>query len=243
MTTQLPPQYKWLNYGQFQQLPAQREYYNSIYHNNVTAIKSLGRDPFDLAVDLAAGCGTSTHPLRQVAKSVIGVDSSKHLIKVANAQNTEPNVRFVCKRAENFRSRKKIDLISASWLLNHLHSESDLKGMIEKIHSLLTTDGCVSFVVPSAAFFSPQVQRVARDLYNFEVAPLADNGNSIVGIFSYENEWIKTTAWQPLHLMRICSPWFDLSEWDVKGTLVRDNLLPRLVFEPPYTVLYGRKKE
>lgn len=242
MTIQTSDQAKWMSYDQFQQKPELLEYYHSINHNNVAAIKSLGMDPFGLALDLAAGCGTSTYPLLQVAKAVIGVDASRYLIKKARENNTEPKVRFVCKRAQDFCPNKQVDLVCASWLLNYFHSESSLKAIIEKIHSFLRPDGCVSLVVPSTAFFSPQVQRIARESYDFEVAPLADNGTSTMGIFSYANEWIKTTVWQPLHLMRICSPWFELREWDVKGTLVRDNLLPDLSCEPPYTVLYGKKK-
>jgi SAM-dependent methyltransferase len=242
MTTQTTRHDKWQDYDRFQQKPALLEYYHSINFNNVAAIQSLGRPPFQRAVDLAAGCGTSTHPLRQVARSVIGVDASRQLIRIARGQNTDPHVRFLCKRAEDYQPREPVELVCASWLLNYFHAETELVSFVERIHSMLTADGCVSFVVPSAAFFSPQVQRVARELYDFEVAPLSDNGSSTVGIFSYANEWIKTTVWQPLHLMRICRPWLDLREWDVKGTLVRENLLPRLDFEPPYTVLYGTKR-
>ena len=232
----------WTAYDQFQQRPRLQEYYHSINYNNVAAIQSLGISRFTTAVDLAAGCGTSTYPLLQVADSVIGVDSSSHLIALANQNNTDPRVRFICERAEEFRLEHPAGVVSASWLLNYFHSESSLQSILQTIHSLLTPDGCVSFVVPSAAFFSPQVQRLARDAYDFEVAALSDNGHSTVGIFSYGNEWIRTTVWQPLHLMRLCRPWFDLREWDVKGTLVRDNLLPDFYCEPPYTVLYGKKK-
>lgn len=242
MTIQMTEATQWLEYDRFQQKPLLLEYYQSINHNNVAAITSLGETPYDLAIDLAAGCGTSTYPLLQIAKSVIGVDASKHLIGIAEKQNVEPNVKFICERAEDFHLEVKADVVSASWLLNYFPSETALKGIFERMHSLLTADGCVSFVVPSAAFFSPQIQRFAREFYEFEVAPLAENGSSTVGIFSYAGEWIRTTVWQPLHLMRICSPWFELREWDVKGTLVRDNLLPQLNCEPPYTVLFGRKK-
>lgn len=233
---------QWADYDRFQLKPALYEYYRSINHNNMAAIKSLGMGKFDLALDLAAGCGTSTLPLLEVAKAVIGVDSSSQLIEIARNRNTSPNITFICEQVEKFCPQEPVDLVCASWLLNYFHSEADLRAIIEKIYSILKPDGCFSMVVPSAAFFSSQVQRIARELYEFEVAQLADNGSSSIGIFSYANEWIKTTVWQPLHLMRFCGPWFELREWDVKGTLVRDNLLPSLNVEPPYTVLYGKKR-
>lgn len=234
---------QWSGYDRFQKRPAPQEYYSSIIHNLVAAIKSLRTEKFTVAIDLASGCGTSTYPLLQVAKSVIGVDASPSLVKVAKENNTHPNVQFVCERVEDYVPQERADLVTAAWLVNYSHKASDLAALIQRIHSILYPGGCVCLVVPSASFFSPQVQQVAREAYDFEVAALSVNRNSTVGIFSFANEWIKTTVWQPLHIMRVSRPWFDLHEWDVKGTLVRDNLLPELDFEPPYTVLYGRRKE
>jgi len=197
-----------------------------------------------LSLDIACGFGESTRLISRFSESVIGIDSSTEMIRVANEQKLGEKFCFICSRFEDFESeQQQFDLISATWFLNHIHDESELEIVFSKISHLLRPGGHVSFVVPSAAFCSRGTQLLARDQFDWHQGWTEEQTRFTKGVFSYGESWIPTTIWQPLYLMRLLSRWFDIRCWDVKSTIVSECRLDFWETEPPFEVIHGTKRE
>ncbi len=56
--------------------------------------------PVSSALDVACGTGVSTLPLKLYAKSIIGVDASKHMLQQANRENRDKQIEYKLAAAE-----------------------------------------------------------------------------------------------------------------------------------------------
>ncbi len=234
----------WSNYDTFKSdKEIVMRYYAAVHRCVVLALCLLLKRKVPRALDIACGHGDSTKVLTGFAESIVGVDSSEGLIALAREREFDADVQFVCSTFERFEhTGSGFDLISGSWFLNHVHSENELAATAQRIQAMLNPGGSVLFVVPSDAFTSNRTQKLAR-VIDWVQAWTNEDVAWTEGIFRFGDEWIPTTVWQPLFLMQQLRPYFDLETWDIKGTLVRENLLPELHSEPPFEVIYGRLKE
>ena len=221
------------------------EYYEAVHYCHERALHKLPLASGSKGLDIACGHGESTRLLTKFADSVIGVDSSTELIRLAREQEYPKQTEFICSTFQDYKyGDEKFDLVSGSWFLNHIHNEPDLKTTISKIKSLLKPGGCISFVVPGDSFTSRRVQQLALEEYQWEQAWIEEQPKSTHGVFRYNEEsWIRTTIWQPMYLIRLFNKWFNLHTWDVKSTLVREKRLPELNMEPPFEIIYGQLRE
>ncbi|GAA4458230.1 class I SAM-dependent methyltransferase [Novipirellula rosea] len=236
--------YRWTNYDQYKSaVTCVREYYDAVHRCHELALQQLVPQKCELALDIACGHGESTQILKPFANSIVGVDSSEDLIDIANSQNEDPAVRYVCSTFADFDAAdESIDLISAAWYWNHVHTAEDLEAAAVKIASLLRPGGSVAFVIPGDSFTSRRIQSIAREDFQWRQAWTHEEREWTEGLFSYDDTWIQTKIWQPFFLMKFFREWFDLSTWDVKGTLVREDRLSGLVAEPPFEILYGKRR-
>ena len=233
--------YQWTNYDRYKsEVNLVRDYYDAVHRCHHLALQRTIPEKCGRALDVACGHGESTHILRDFASSIVGVDSSAELIDIACSQNDHDKTSFVCDSFNDYEPEgPSFDLISAAWYWNHVHCREDIILAAKKMRSLLSTGGRVAFVVPGDSFTSRRIQQIARTDFQWRQAWTHEEPESTEGVFSYDSTWIQTKIWQPFYLMRLLSDWFDLSAWDVKGTLIREKRLLGLVAEPPFEVLYG----
>ncbi|MCA9218331.1 MAG: class I SAM-dependent methyltransferase, partial [Planctomycetales bacterium] len=235
---------QWQNYDRFKNScdPVQ-EHYDGVRHCHSSSLSTWLDKRCMLSLDIACGYGESTRTLKRFSETVVGVDSSAEMIRIANEQGLGEHFQFVCSAFEEYDPGDlRFDHISATWYLNHIHDELSLVNIFKKIDSMLAPGGSVSFVVPSDSFTSRPIQQLARELMNWQQAWTEERSNWTKGVFSYGEEWIPTTIWQPLHLMRLLDRWFDMRTWDVKGTIVREHRMNFLDTEPPFEILFGTQR-
>ncbi len=231
---------QWQHYDQFKvSNNTVLQYYQAVQTCHSKALGDLVPTKLDTALDIASGHGETSKLLLNFAERVIGVDSSEDLIAKAKAIEN-PNLDFVCSTFEQYQPSAKFDLISATWFLNHVHSEQDLEATIGKIKSMLNPGGYISFVTPSSSFTSASTQKIALDLFQWRQAWFEEGDGFTRGVLSYFGQWIPTTIWQPVLLMRMLDKHFEVRTWDVKRTQVENQLLSEFNIEPPFEVIYGK---
>lgn len=235
----------WEGYGDYQNHSQNvREYYNSISHCLSLALHDALSTRCQLALDIACGSGTSTRIVSRFSDRVIGVDSSPELIQQAKSADLGRRFEFVLSRIEDFQCEYgTFDLVSASWYMNYLHSEEELIAFVDRVVSLLKPAGHVAFVVPGASYASDEIQTIAREEFGWQQATVEIQPDYTRVVFCYGGEWIKTTIWQPLKLMRLLDNHFHIGAWDVKATLAYEQRLKMLNTEPPFEVIYGTLRQ
>lgn len=242
MNSMKTDQAQWNGYDTFKASESRvEEYYDAVHRCQDLALKQLlhcGNE--SLAIDVACGYGDSTRRLKPYAASIVGVDSSKHLIDQARERSgDDPTMSFECCTFDELQaSPQSFGLLNASWFLNHLHCESSLLAAAVKIAQIVKPGGAVCLITPGASFTSVRTQSMALRL-GWEQAWFDFRAEFTRGVFRYDQEWIRTTIWQPMTIMRLFRPWMDLRCWDVKSTLISEDRLPWLKSEPPFEVLYG----
>ena len=230
---------QWHNYDQLKTSNYMvSEYYRAVQTCQGAALANLVPSKVDQALDIACGHGETSKLLLNFAEQVVGVDSSDDLVTKAKMIPT-PNLEFVCSTFEEYQPSTKFDLISATWFLNHVHSKQDLEATIEKIKSMLNPGGSVCFVTPGNSFTSASVQKIALDLFQWRQAWFEEGDGFTRGVLSYFGNWIPTTIWQPVFLMKMLDNHFDVRTWDVKRTQIENHLLSEFNVEPPFEVIYG----
>ncbi|MDA8743734.1 class I SAM-dependent methyltransferase [Rubripirellula amarantea] len=236
--------YRWQNYDRYKSQANQvREYYDSVHRCHHLALEQLLPQPCERALDIACGHGESTRVLEPFADNIVGVDSSEDLIQIAHSQSHREGTSFTCASFDDFQANEgSFDLISSAWFLNHVLTLDELETTAMKMSSLLKRGGAFACVVPGDAFTSRRTQEIARTDFQWNQAWTHERPESTEGVFSYDDSWIRTRIWQPFFLMKFLSEWFELSCWDVKGTLVRERRMENLVAEPPFEVLYGTRR-
>lgn len=237
---------KWKGYDDYQNGSSRRvqEYYEAVNHCLSLALHQILSKRGKLALDIACGAGTSTRIISRFSDRVIGVDSSPELIQLARSEQLGERFEFIESRFEDYQCEdEKFDLISASWFLNYLDTEEDLASFFARVASLLRPGGCIAFVVPSASYATDTTQAIAREEFDWQQATLEMQPEYSRVVFSYGNDWIKTTIWQPLKLMRMLDQHFHIQAWDVKATLAYERRLQILNTEPPFEVIYGTLRQ
>ncbi len=236
--------YQWNNYNSYKNESNRiKDYYRGVRCCLRHVFLQFAPTKVERALDIGCGFGESTELITDFAKSIVGIDRSQTLIDLARLNTYQANVAFHCSPfLEAPLAEQSFDIVAGAWFLNHVHTSDDLKQSLAKVHSLLRPGGLVSFVVPSDAFTSARIQKIARNDFGWEQAWTVEEPEFTRGLFSYGQEWIRTTIWQPIYLMRLLDRWFDIRSWDVKGTLIAERILQDLNAGPTFEVIYGKLK-
>ena len=233
--------YSWNGYDGFKtDAQLTQAYYGAVHRCFELALRRLlPEDRVATALDIACGSGQSTQVVGKFARKVIGVDSCEASIELARNTEFAVDTQFVRSPFQEYETEDSYDLVCAAWFHSNLHSEEEQVAMAKKICGLLRPGGKVCFVVPGESFTSRQMQVISQGM-GWHQAWIEQVAEYTRGVFTFDNErWLRTTIWQPMHLMRVYRPWFELSCWDVKGTLVKEERLQPVCMEPPFEVLYG----
>lgn len=224
------------------------KYYAAVGHCMAEAfriLKSNQPDHFfwDQGLDIACGDGKSTRLMENFCRQLTGVDSSSDLICQAQEQNESDFTEFKLTSFEDYGVEdESLDVIGATWFLNHVHTVDDLRMTIEKMQRMLRPSGAIALVVPADSFTSQRTQTLAREHFGWKQAWTESAAEFTRGVFSFGNQWIETTIWQPLFLARLLDEHFEIRCLDVKSTLINQHLLDEMQTEPPFEVLYGVKR-
>lgn len=234
------------NWQSYQTAKSSNEFVTEVYravHTCVcSALDGLVPEQVQSALDIACGYGDSTKLLIPYARNITGIDPSKSLIEVARASKDLKGVDFIQGCLDDCGTDLgTFDLITGVWYLDQIHTLGNLVKAFQQIDLHLADSGCFCFVVPSATFYSPTTQEIARHA-NWEIAHSRTTHESSRGIVSFGEGFAPITAWNILLLMRLLSDRFHVHTHDVRGTLVECDALGDLVLEPHFEVICGRKR-
>lgn len=115
-------------------------------------------------LDIGCGNGVISMHLGSIGFQVLGIDVSDKTIQTAIRQNTQSNVSFQQKSAEDLsKEGQSFDAIICSEVLEHLELPGEL---LEKIYAILNNDGILIATVPNGQ--GPREQFVTKPMLYLE---------------------------------------------------------------------------
>lgn len=137
-------------------------------------------------LDLACGEGYSSRMMMKLgAKKVIGLDSSKELIKMAKEKNGNIDYFVLDVFKEDLSRFGKFNVITAIMFLHYASSKKQLQGLIKKIKYILEKKG-----VFYALIANPEVLEGFEN-YGVKMTPLYNKEGSAVKIEIHDMKWKK----------------------------------------------------
>ena len=159
-------------------------------------LEFVPKDKNQSILDLGCGTGTLTFELKKMADMIIGVDSSKSMIKRAQAQYTD--IKFMVCDALSLPFEKQFDVVFSNAVF---HWITDHNTLLNSIHKVLKTNGilvCEFGANGNIATIENAFIKVCKDLgyeynprFNFQTSEhfadlLNKNGFIIDKIYDYD---------------------------------------------------------
>ena len=97
---------------------------------------------------LELGCGSGGHAfeLKKKGHDIIGLDSSKNMIEIANKKNFNNEITFIQKDLKKFTSNKKFDVVILLFhVVNFLKQKKELKILSANSYKNLKKNGIIIF--------------------------------------------------------------------------------------------------
>lgn len=102
-------------------------------------------------VDLACGTGNTTVPWLNAGYKVIGVDTSKSMLSVANKKSKK--IKWVCQDLTQLNLGEKVEAITCHFdALNHILLKNDLLKIFKRVHCHLVPGGIFQFDMTTEAW-------------------------------------------------------------------------------------------
>lgn len=115
-------------------------------------IEKLSSTVSGKGIDLGTGSGRIAIALAKRGLSVVGVDSSPEMLKVAeiNAKDNGVKIIFACSDCESLEFTK-VDFVTATCdVVNYISSKAQVKKLFKKVYEALRPDGYFVFDVSSS---------------------------------------------------------------------------------------------
>ena len=97
-------------------------------------------------LDLGCGTGTLTCAFSTKGHCVTGVDPSEQMLKQAKRKQGADKVKWVCSRAEDFRSNQKFDLITMTGHVFQIFiTDEEIQNILKTMKLHLSEEGIISF--------------------------------------------------------------------------------------------------
>ncbi|MCP4273394.1 MAG: class I SAM-dependent methyltransferase [Gammaproteobacteria bacterium] len=202
---------------------------------------------FSNSIDLGCGSGELTRDLLNYSHKVTGVDSSPELIRLAQKDADPQKLNFIhsdvlAPALLSDLNEKRFDLVTATWLHNHLLREEEQHQLLETILKLLNPKGAFVFLIPSSAFASSRTQSYIAKL-GWEQAWLEESIHCSRGVYSFDNsDWTEMNVWQPMWLANLYMQDFSVNFLDVKTISLKHQGMGDSLIEPPFDVMFGYRK-
>lgn len=152
----------------------------------ISAIKGLFKDLKGLRI-LDVGCGTGDliADLSKHGLDITGIDASNEVLSIARKRlATASNVQLhVCNVQDYQDTSHSFDLITSVTVLQHLTEKPDLSRALQRMHSLLKSDGYLILLelVPSTRHKISQGEHVVSRSRDQWITHLKDAGFLLIG--------------------------------------------------------------
>jgi len=131
--------YKWSQKASFK-----KKLFNVTHERNIYVLKKLKLFKSKSFLDVGCGSGDLAFEASKIVKNSIGIDFSSNMIKYANNNYNEKNLKFINENFFNFSFNQKFDLISANGFIEYL-SLKDIFKFVKISKSLLNKNGVLIF--------------------------------------------------------------------------------------------------
>jgi SAM-dependent methyltransferase len=238
----------WKHYQQFKtSKPNVEAYYDLVRTAFIQGVEQVSNNTkFSNAIDLGCGSGELTQNLLKYCHHVTGVDSSPELIHLAQQEADSQKLNFILSDVLDsdllsVLSGQQFDLVTATWLHNHLLHEEQQQQLLKIILKLLKPKGAFVFLIPSSAFTSSRTQSFIAQL-GWKQAWLEESFLFSRGVYSFaDSGWTEMNVWQPMWLANLYSQDFSVNFLDVKAITLKHQGMGDCLIEPPFDVMFGHR--
>lgn len=139
-------------------------------------------------LDLGCGYGENDKYCRNLgAKEILGIDISEHMIKIAEKNNTDENIKYKVMAMEDIsKIKEKFDIVISSLAFHYV---KDYEKLIKDIYNLLNDNGILIFSIDHplriASKFEPWMKKNYTEI----------NGKWFLLVSDYNREGIREKEW------------------------------------------------
>lgn len=139
-------------------------------------------------LDLGCGYGGNDKYCRDLgAKEILGIDISEHMIKIAEKNNTDENIKYKVMAMEDIsKIKEKFDIVISSLAFHYV---KDYEKLIKDIYNLLNDNGILIFSIDHplriASKFEPWMKKNYTEI----------NGKWFLLVSDYNREGIREKEW------------------------------------------------
>ena len=139
-------------------------------------------------LDLGCGYGENDKYCRDLgAKEILGIDISEHMIKIAEKNNTDENIKYKVMAMEDIsKIKEKFDIVISSLAFHYV---KDYEKLIKDIYNLLNDNGILIFSIDHplriASKFEPWMKKNYTEI----------NGKWFLLVSDYNREGIREKEW------------------------------------------------
>lgn len=139
-------------------------------------------------LDLGCGYGENDKYCRGLgAKEILGIDISEHMIKIAEKNNTDENIKYKVMAMEDIsKIKEKFDIVISSLAFHYV---KDYEKLIKDIYNLLNDNGILIFSIDHplriASKFEPWMKKNYTEI----------NGKWFLLVSDYNREGIREKEW------------------------------------------------
>lgn len=139
-------------------------------------------------LDLGCGYGENDKYCRDLgAKEILGIDISEHMIKIAEKNNADENIKYKVMAMEDIsKIKEKFDIVISSLAFHYV---KDYEKLIKDIYNLLNDNGILIFSIDHplriASKFEPWMKKNYTEI----------NGKWFLLVSDYNREGIREKEW------------------------------------------------
>ena len=146
-------------------------------------------------LDLGCGYGENDkYCIGLGAKEILGIDISKHMIKIAKENNNDENIKYKVMAMENINEiEEKFDIVISSLAFHYV---KDYEKLINDIYNLLNDDGILIFSIDHPLRISSKFETWMKKNYT------KINGKWFLLVSDYNREGIREKEWNGVMVKR-----------------------------------------
>lgn len=146
-------------------------------------------------LDLGCGYGENDkYCIGLRAKEILGIDISKHMIKIAKENNNDENIKYKVMAMENINEiEEKFDIVISSLAFHYV---KDYEKLINDIYNLLNDDGILIFSIDHPLRIASKFETWMKKNYT------KINGKWFLLVSDYNREGIREKEWNGVMVKR-----------------------------------------
>ena len=146
-------------------------------------------------LDLGCGYGANDkYCIGLGAKEILGIDISKHMIKIAKENNNDENIKYKVMAMENINEiEEKFDIVISSLAFHYV---KDYEKLINDIYNLLNDDGILIFSIDHPLRIASKFETWMKKNYT------KINGKWFLLVSDYNREGIREKEWNGVMVKR-----------------------------------------